>query len=94
MRAQQGMHLAAAHALAAESYLVVQQCKVFKSTQSPVRLMFKTARAVTIGSTASEAPGSTSAADDAAASLPCEPLQIIFKAGDDLRQDQFVCQVQ
>ena len=69
----------------------MQHCKVFKSTQSPVRFTFQTARNEQMGSTVSEAPTSPGGAGPAP--LPSKPLQILFKSGDDIRQDQFVTQV-
>ena len=72
-------------------FYCLQHCKVFKSTQSPVRFTFRTARSEQVGSAVSEAPTSLGGAGPTAP--PSKPLQILFKSGDDIRQDQFVTQV-
>jgi hypothetical protein len=67
--------------------VIAQQCKVFKSVRSPVRFAFRTRLA----------PGSNAAGPlegGGRAGLAAEKLvQLLYKEGDDLRQDQFVCQV-
>lgn len=75
------------------SRAVLQRCRVFKSARSPVRFAFSAA------SSAGHAVSDAAPDDDRAAGadrsphIQREPVQMIFKNGDDLRQDQFVCQV-
>ena len=73
---------------------VVQRCRVFKSARSPVRFVFSTAAAPRPSSSREAADaGRAAEAEEALLTSPGEPIQMIFKSGDDLRQDQFVCQV-
>ena len=87
----------------------MQRCKVFKSARSPVRLVFNSVPTSSIladGSVAENSPQTRGAspgpspwAEDGR--VPRAPrseagtpvVQLLFKSGDDLRQDQFVCQV-
>lgn len=74
-------------------HTLLQRCRVFKSARSPVRFVFSAA------SRTRHATSDAATDDDGAATanlsphIPREPVQMIFKNGDDLRQDQFVCQV-
>lgn len=70
----------------AEGVAVMQRCRVFKSARSPVRFVFNAA-----SGPAGDADGT--ADGPSALQITREPIQMIFKSGDDLRQDQFVCQV-
>ena len=85
---------------------LLQQCKVFKSARSPIRLVFN---CVPTALLRSERTACGEDNRDGDASPPARqpggslqaPLvgpeqravQLLFKSGDDLRQDQFVCQV-
>ena len=85
---------------------MVQRCKVYKSARAPVRFVFDvvpTARTRTsIDSAASVGTGSQTLPDFKLNARPghspwrgpdADVVQLMFKTGDDLRQDQFVCQV-
>lgn len=95
--------------------IVPEDCNVFKSSLSPLKLTFKTAKETTEGtavaSTADSIPqgrrrsrhGSSSRSDAASTVLSegsgastsetSSNYSLIFKAGDDLRQDQLVIQI-
>lgn len=66
---------------------------MFKSARSPVRFVFSAASWTPQPALGAVAAEGAAAAEDVPASIPREPVQMIFKSGDDLRQDQFVCQV-
>lgn len=80
----------------------MQRCKVFRSARSPVRFVFSaeaTDSSVLVGNV-DDSEAQRAVADPQAPS-PSKPLGsarldaigLLFKTGDDLRQDQFVCQV-
>ena len=84
---------------------VVQSCKIFKSLRAPVKIAFLTeakadveARQRVVKEMQSN-PTTGSSAQPARVQGPPSPtskpgrVEIMYKDGDDLRQDQFICQL-
>jgi hypothetical protein len=78
----------------------LQRCKVYKSARAPVRLVFNARRTAAADAEADSeaAPRQPDVKLDAwPGHSPwrgpdADVVQLMFKSGDDLRQDQFVCQ--